>query len=88
MFEIKLYLTGQRKRSKKVIEDLEAFLEAECKGQYALEIIDVLEKPRLAEDAGILATPTVIKTAPSPKATVIGDLSNKEKVLAALGIER
>ena len=55
------------------------------RGQYALEIIDVLENPQLAEDEKILATPTLIKQLPPPLRRVIGDLSDTEKVL--LGLE-
>lgn len=59
--------------------------EQELNGQYELEIIDVLEHPQRAEDDKILATPTLIKQLPPPLRRVIGDLSDKEKVL--LGLE-
>ncbi len=52
---------------------------------YDLEIIDVLEFPEMAETERILATPTLIKSLPLPLRRVIGDLSDKEKVL--LGLE-
>lgn len=48
-------------------------------------IIDVLEHPQIAEDEKILATPTLIKALPPPLRRVIGDLSDKDKVL--LGLE-
>lgn len=51
-----------------------------------LEIIDVLEQPQLAEDEKILATPTLIKRLPPPLRRVIGDLSDKEKVLLGLDV--
>jgi circadian clock protein KaiB len=47
--------------------------------------VDVLEHPQRAEDEKILATPTLIKQLPPPLRRVIGDLSDKEKVL--LGLE-
>ena len=50
------------------------------------QIIDVLENPQLAEDAKILATPTLIKRLPPPLRRVIGDLSDKEKVLLGLDV--
>ena len=49
-------------------------------------VIDVLERPQLAEDERILATPTLIKQLPSPLRRVIGDLSDTEKVLLGLDI--
>ena len=54
---------------------------------YDLEIIDVLEFPDLAEDERILATPTLIKSLPPPLRRVIGDLSDKEKVLLGLEVQ-
>lgn len=59
----------------------------ELAGRYELEIIDVLEFPNLAEDERILATPTLIKSLPLPLRRVIGDLSDKEKVLLGLEVE-
>lgn len=52
-----------------------------------MEIIDVLEFPQVAEDERILATPTLIKTLPLPLRRVIGDLSDKEKVLLGLEVQ-
>ena len=72
-------------------ETLDALLGAlrgvaqELDGRYELEIVDVLEHPQRAEDERILATPTLIKQLPPPLRRVIGDLSDKEKVL--LGLE-
>jgi circadian clock protein KaiB len=67
------------------IANLKRICEQELGGAYELEIIDVLKDPQLAEDDKILATPTLIKQLPPPLRRVIGDLSDKEKVL--LGLE-
>ena len=56
------------------------------KGVYELEIIDVQQFPQLAEDEKILATPTLIKQLPPPLRRVIGDLSDKDKVLFGLEV--
>ena len=55
-------------------------------GQYEMAVVDVLERPQLAEDEKILATPTLIKELPPPLRRVIGDLSDKEKVLLGLDL--
>lgn len=78
-------MTGASTRSGTAIANLQRICDEELKGQYDLEIIDVLEFPDLAEDEKILATPTLIKTLPLPLRRVIGDLSDKDKVL--LGLE-
>ena len=82
---LKLYVTGQTPRATRAIENLRRVCEEELHGQYELQIIDVLEHPQLAEDDKVLATPTLIKQLPPPLRRVIGDLSDKEKVL--LGLE-
>jgi hypothetical protein len=51
-----------------------------------LTIVDVLERPQLAEDEKIMATPTVIRRLPLPVRRVIGDLSDPEKVISWLDL--
>jgi len=58
----------------------------ELNGEYELDIVDVLERPQLAEEEKILATPTLIKSLPPPLRRIIGDLSNKEQVLLGLDL--
>lgn len=84
---LKLYVTGQSPRARIAIENLERLCREELAGQYELQIIDVLEHPELAENDRILATPTLIKQLPPPLRRVIGDLSDKEKVLLGLDVK-
>jgi circadian clock protein KaiB len=85
-FLLKLYVTGTSPRTKQAIENLHHICEQELHGRYELQIIDVLEHPQVAEDEKILATPTLIKQLPLPLRRVIGDLSDKEKVLFGLEV--
>ena len=85
---LKLYVTGQTPRARIAIENLERLCRDELAGEYELQIIDVLEHPELAEDDRVLATPTLIKQLPPPLRRVIGDLSDKEKVLFGLDVQR
>lgn len=82
---LKLYVTGSSSRAAVAIANLKRICENELRGEYDLQIIDVLKEPQRAEDEKILATPTLIKQLPPPLRRVIGDLSDKEKVL--LGLE-
>ncbi len=66
------------------IANLRRICEAELGAQYDLEIIDVVEHPQIAEAQRILATPTLVKQLPLPLRRVIGDLSDREKVLFGL----
>jgi circadian clock protein KaiB len=79
-------VTGKTARAEQAIANLRRICEEDLHGQYDLKIIDVLQKPQLAEDEKILATPTLIKSLPPPLRRVIGDLSDKERVLFGLDV--
>lgn len=83
---LKLYVTGNTPRATQAIANLRRICEEELGDEYMLQIIDVLEHPQMAEDDRILATPTLIKRLPPPLRRVIGDLSDKEKVLFGLDV--
>jgi circadian clock protein KaiB len=85
---LKLYITGQSPRAALAIANLRRLCKEELDGCYEIEIIDVLEHPELAETDRILATPTLIKQLPPPLRRVIGDLSNRDKVLLGLNVQR
>jgi circadian clock protein KaiB len=84
-YVLKLYVTGKTAKADTAIANLKRICEEELRGQYELHVIDVLEHPQMAEDDKVLATPTLIKRLPPPLRRVIGDLSDKHKVL--LGLE-
>jgi circadian clock protein KaiB len=83
---LKLFVTGRTPRAETAIANLRRICEDELDGRYELEIIDVLEDPDAAEAEKVLATPTLIKRLPPPLRRVIGDLSDKEKVLFGLHV--
>ena len=85
-YVLKLYITGQTPRSERAIANLRGICEAEFAGRYELTIVDVLERPQLAEDDKILATPTLIKVSPPPARRVIGDLMDTDRVLNGLDV--
>lgn len=84
---LRLFVTGASARTAPAIANLRRICDEELRGAYDLEIIDVQENPALAEDERILATPTLIKSLPLPLRRVIGDLSDKEKVLLGLQLQ-
>jgi len=81
-----LYVAGSSSRTERAIANLRRICDEELGNLYELVIIDVLEHPQLAEDEKILATPTLIKQLPPPLRRVIGDLSDKDKVLFGLEV--
>ena len=84
---LKLYITGQTPRSERAIANLQRICEVELGGQYEMVVIDILERPQLAEDEKILATPMLIKQLPPPLRRIIGDLSDTDKVILGLDLQ-
>jgi circadian clock protein KaiB len=87
MYKLRLFVTGRTPQSQRAIQNLRSICEAEIPGDYEVEVIDVLENPELAERDKILATPTLVKRLPEPIRKIIGDLSDREKVLLGLNVE-
>ncbi len=85
--ELELYILGHATNSRVAVANLRRLCEQHLKGGYVLRVVDVLENPEVAEEANIVATPTLIKRAPKPLRRMIGDLSHTEAVLSGLGIE-
>jgi circadian clock protein KaiB len=81
-----IYITGNTPKSDLALANLKRICDTYLNGQVDLTIIDVLEQPHLAEEARILATPTLLKVSPPPIRKVIGDLTNIEQVLLGLGL--
>lgn len=86
-WELRLYVAGKTEKSVKALTNLQRYCEEHLKGQYKIEVIDLLEKPQLAEGDQILAIPTLVRKVPEPIRKIIGDLSNEEKVLVGLNIK-
>ncbi|NJM69625.1 MAG: circadian clock protein KaiB [Scytonema sp. RU_4_4] len=85
-YVLKLYVAGNTTNSVRALKTLKNILEQEFQGVYALKVIDVLKSPQLAEEDKILATPTLSKILPPPVRRIIGDLSDRERVLIGLDL--
>ena len=85
-WELRLYIAGETLKSVTALKNLRKYCETHLKGQYKIEVIDLLVKPQLAEGDQIFAIPTLVRKVPEPIRKIIGDLSNEEKVLVGLNI--
>ena len=83
---LRLYITGSTIRSVSAITNLKKICEEYLEGRYELEVIDLYQKPGLAKGDQIIAAPTLLKKLPLPFRRIIGDMSNKEKVLVGLDL--
>jgi circadian clock protein KaiB len=85
-FVLRLYTTGSTPRSTRALRNLRAICEALIKGRYKLEVIDIFQEPGRASEADIIAAPTLIKDEPQPPCRVVGDLSDRNKVITSLNL--
>jgi circadian clock protein KaiB len=86
-FDLLLYVAGNSGKSMMAKLNLTKYCNEHLLGRHSLEIIDLLLHPHLATEMGIIAIPTLVKKSPEPVKKLIGDLSNKEKVLSIFGIK-
>jgi circadian clock protein KaiB len=85
-YHLRLYVAGQTTRSLMAISNLKQVCETHLAGRYEIELIDLVQNPRLAAGDQILAIPTLVRRLPAPLKRIIGDLSDTEKVLVGLDI--
>lgn len=85
-WELRLYIAGQTPNSVLALENINKYCKEYLEGRYSIEVIDLLKNPQLAEGDQIFAIPTLVRKVPEPLRKIIGDLSNKEKVLVGLNI--
>ncbi len=86
IWELRLYVAGQTPKSLVAFANLRKICEEHLAGKYRIEVIDLMENPSLARSDQILAIPTLVRKLPEPVRKIIGDLSNKERVLVGLDV--
>jgi circadian clock protein KaiB len=85
-YVLRLFVTGMTARSTRAIENLRAICNEYLDGRYELEVIDIHQQPVLTRGEQIIAAPTLIKKLPLPMRRIIGDMSNRERVLLGLDL--
>ncbi|HEX4493791.1 MAG TPA: circadian clock KaiB family protein [Acidimicrobiia bacterium] len=84
---LRLYIAGTSDRSIRAIRNAKEICEAYLAGNYELAVVDILQQPTLAKDDQIVAVPILVKRLPLPPRRFVGDLSNRDVVVAGLGLE-
>ncbi len=79
-----LFIVSQSKYSERAIREIHDVCENNLKNNYILQVIDVIERPELAEKYRIIATPTLVRLHPEPPRRLIGDLSDGQKIMEVL----
>ncbi len=85
-WELRLYVAAQTPKSITAFNNLKKLCEEHLAGKYRIEVIDLLKNPQLAKGDQIFAIPTLVRQLPQPLKKIIGDLSNKERVLVGLDL--
>lgn len=83
---LRLYVVGATPRSQHAISSLRDVCESELAGRYQLEVIDIYQQPTLAAGEQIIAAPTLIKELPLPVRRLVGDMSDRDRVLLGLDL--
>jgi circadian clock protein KaiB len=85
-YVLHLYITGATPNSTRAVRNLKDICEHYLPGRYELTIVDIYQQPELAKSEQIIAAPTLVRKQPLPVRRLVGDLSNRERVLAALDL--
>lgn len=85
-FDLRLYVAGQSPKSVQAIDNLRRVCDEYLPGRYHVELIDLVEHPKLARGDEIIAVPTLVRRLPQPIRKIIGDLSDTEQVLVGLQV--
>ena len=86
-WQLRLYVAGQTPKSVTAFANLKRLCVEHLAGEFEIEVIDLIENPRLAKDDQIVAIPTLVRKLPEPIRKIIGDLSNEERVLVGLDVQ-
>ena len=85
-WKLRLYVAGMTPLAVAAFDNLKKLCEEHLPGLYEIEVIDLLENPRLGVDDQIVAVPTLVRKMPPPMKKIIGDLANEVRVLVGLNV--
>ena len=83
-YQLRLYVAGQSPKSLRALSNLKRLCAEVLDSRYEIEVVDLVENPRLAAGDEIIAIPTLVRRLPEPMRKIIGDLSNSERVIVGL----
>ncbi|HEX6212659.1 MAG TPA: circadian clock KaiB family protein [Methylomirabilota bacterium] len=85
-YQLHLFVTGASPRSLAAVAGVKALCEELLPGRYDLVVTDVYQEPELARRQHLVVTPTFVKHAPPPVRSLVGDVTNRGRLIAALGL--
>ena len=85
-YVLRLYIAGMSTRSAEAVRTVQKICSEHLEGRFDLEVIDIYQSPELAKEAQIIAAPSLVKQLPLPLRKLIGNLSDRERVLVGLAL--
>jgi circadian clock protein KaiB len=85
-YKLQLFVTGHTVRSLKAVNNIKQLCDELLPGRYQLDVVDLYQQPELAAREQLVAAPTLIKRFPLPQRRLVGDMSNRDRLLAGLGL--
>lgn len=85
-YKLQLFVTGQTLRSLRAVNNIKQLCDELLPGRYELDVVDLYQQPELAAREQLIAAPTLVKRSPLPQRRLVGDMSNRGRLLAGLGL--
>lgn len=85
-YVLRLYVAGATTASQRAVENLSRICEEQLAGRCTLEVVDIYQHPELAAGEQIVVAPTLVRLLPEPIARLVGDLSDRDRVLVGLDL--
>jgi len=83
-WRLRLYVADGSPKSHQALQNLKRLCETHLAGRYRIEVVDLVQNPRLARGDQIVAVPTLVRRLPQPIRKIVGDLSNEDRTLVGL----
>ncbi|MBV9275708.1 MAG: circadian clock KaiB family protein [Verrucomicrobia bacterium] len=87
-WDLRLYVAGQNPKSITAFSNLKRLCEEYLKGHYKIEVVDLFKHPERAKGDQIIALPTLVRKLPEPIKRIVGDLSNSDRVIVEMSLQR
>jgi len=86
-YVFRLYIAGMTRRSRNAVSALTDLFEQRLHDPYDFKIIDLYRHPRVATEQQIVAAPTLVRERPLPQRRLIGDMTDRKKVIDGLEMD-
>ncbi len=84
---LRLFVAGITPKSERAIRSVKEVCEQYLKGRYDLEIVDIYQRPEALKEDQVVVALTLIKKLPEPLRRLIGDMTDREKILVGLNLK-